>query len=65
LEKKGIPSRVYYPVPVHRQPLHRGANRGVRLPETEKACRDLLALPLFPELTKSELLRVCSAVAAA
>lgn len=62
LEKRGIASRVYYPVPVHRQPLHRGANRGVHLPETEKACREVLALPLFPELRIEELKQVCAAI---
>ena len=65
LEKRGIASRVYYPVPVHRQPLHREAGRGIRLPETERACREVLALPLFPELTRPELLRVCSAISSA
>ncbi len=64
LENRGIASRVYYPVPVHRQPLHRAANRGVHLPETERACREVLALPLFPELTPAELRRVCSALEA-
>ncbi len=65
LESRGIACRVYYPVPVHRQPLHRKANRGIRLPETERACKEVLALPLFPELTLSELRHVCSAVASA
>ena len=65
LERRGIASRVYYPVPLHRQPLHRAANRGVHLPETERACKEVLALPLFPELTLSELRRVCSAIASA
>lgn len=63
LERQGIIARVYYPVPLHKQPLHRGANRGLRLPETEKACKEVLALPLFPELTMAELRRVCSAIA--
>lgn len=65
LGRKGITARVYYPVPLHKQPLHRGANRGLRLPETEKACKEVLALPLFPELTLDELRRVCSALASA
>ncbi|MDO8730401.1 MAG: DegT/DnrJ/EryC1/StrS family aminotransferase [Candidatus Omnitrophota bacterium] len=65
LEREGIAARVYYPVPLHKQPLHRSANRGVRLPETEKACKEVLALPLFPELTMNELRRVCSAVTSA
>ena len=65
LEREGIAARVYYPVPLHKQPLHRAMNRGLSLPETEKACREVLALPLFPELTMNELSRVCSAIASA
>jgi len=65
LEKRGIAARIYYPIPLHKQPLHRGANRRVHLPETERACRQVLALPLFPELTLAELRRVCSAIATA
>ena len=65
LEREGITARVYYPVPLHKQPLHRSANRGIRLPETEKACQEVLALPLFPELTMKELRRVCSVITSA
>ena len=65
LEQRGIASRVYYPVPVHRQPLHRPAARGLVLPQTERACREVLALPLFPEMRSDELRRVCEAVASA
>jgi len=65
LEKQGIATRIYYATPVHRQPLHRAVNRHLRLPETEKACREVLALPLFPEMRLDELRRVCAAVASA
>jgi len=65
LERQGIAARVYYPVPLHQQPLHRKANAGLRLPETERACKEVLALPLFPELTLAELRRVCSAIVSA
>ena len=65
LERQGIAARVYYPVPLHQQPLHQKANAGLRLPETERACKEVLALPLFPELTLAELRRVCSAIVSA
>ncbi len=64
LEKRGIAARIYYPVPLHQQPLHRKSSAGLHLPETEKACRELLALPLFPELRIEELKQVCAAIAA-
>ena len=65
LEKRGIAARIYYPIPLHKQPLHRKSSAGLRLPETEKACRELLALPLFPELRIEELQQVCAAITAA
>jgi len=62
LARRGIASQVYYPLPVHRQPTHRTWTRGVHLTETDRAARETLALPLFPEMTDTELWRVCRAV---
>lgn len=59
LKKAGIDSAIYYPTPAHRQPLHRARFERVSLPQTERACREVLALPLFPELTESEVDHVC------
>ncbi len=61
LARRGIASQVYYPVPVHRQPTHRARSRGARLPETDRAAREALALPLFPEMRVEEVRRVCRA----
>ncbi len=50
-----VGSEVYYPVPLHQQacfsnvPVQSGS-----LPETERACREVLSLPMFPELTRAE-----------
>ncbi|MEK7581046.1 MAG: DegT/DnrJ/EryC1/StrS family aminotransferase [Patescibacteria group bacterium] len=52
LESKGINSDVYYPYPVHMQPAF-SKNRG-DLPITERLCREVLALPLFPDMKKSD-----------
>jgi dTDP-4-amino-4,6-dideoxygalactose transaminase len=49
LAKKGIQTLVHYPVPLHRQPAYRDFGRGP-LPVTERACRSLLSLPLYPEM---------------
>lgn len=62
LRARGIASQVYYPVPVHRQPTHRAWGLRARLPETDRARREVLALPLYPELTPAEVRRVCRAV---
>ena len=62
LRRLGIATQVYYPTPVHRQPVYGKQFTGSRLPETDRACREVLALPLFPELTRPEQLQICRAV---
>jgi dTDP-4-amino-4,6-dideoxygalactose transaminase len=51
LNSHGISTMVYYPKPLHLQPVFSelGYKEG-DLPETEKACAEVLSLPMFPEL---------------
>ena len=64
LSDRKIGSAIYYPVPLHLQkcfaPL--GCEKG-SLPETEKACREVLSLPVYPEMTEAEQSTVIDAVA--
>ncbi len=60
LASDGIQTSVLYPVPVHGQPAYRNAD--VSLPETERACRELLGLPIHPELADADVRRVCERV---
>ena len=63
LAKQGIASAVYYPVPLHLQPLYAGLGykRG-ELPAAERAAEQLLSLPMYPELTANQIERVANAV---
>lgn len=56
----GIGTALHYPKPIHRQPSYAARIRGGdRLPETESLYREILTLPMFPELTDSDVKKVC------
>ncbi|MBI4375850.1 MAG: DegT/DnrJ/EryC1/StrS family aminotransferase [Elusimicrobia bacterium] len=60
LAGQGIGTGVYYPIPVHLQPAYRGLKHKTGdFPVSEEASRTVLALPLFPELSRDAVLRVC------
>jgi dTDP-4-amino-4,6-dideoxygalactose transaminase len=61
LGARGIGTEVYYPTPLHKQPCF---SDGPTLPKTERACREVLALPIYPSLTPSSQEEVVAAIAA-
>lgn len=59
LRERGIPTMVYYPEPLHKMgPYATGAD----LPETERACREVLSLPMHPHLTASQITHVADSL---
>ncbi len=63
LQKKGVSTRVYYPLPLHLQPCFAalGYKEG-DLPTAEALARTSLALPIFPELSDEEIRYVADAI---
>ncbi len=59
LQQIGIGSTVYYPLPLHLQPVYKdlGYQLG-QLPVAEQACNEVLSLPMFPELSFEEQQKV-------
>lgn len=63
LKNRGIGCGVYYPVPVHLQPAYAAlGGRTGQFIVAERASREALSLPMFPELGDGEHARVCEAV---
>lgn len=59
LASRGVGSGVYYPTPIHRLPSFA---INVDLPETERACREVLSLPVHPSLTPADREQIVEAV---
>ncbi|MBO7679696.1 MAG: DegT/DnrJ/EryC1/StrS family aminotransferase, partial [Thermoguttaceae bacterium] len=65
LTEKKIGTEVYYPLGLHQQECFRYLGYAPQsLPETYRASQEVLALPMFPELTAEERVRVVGAIEA-
>lgn len=55
LQQMGVSSMVYYPIPLHLQPVYQnlGYQEG-EFPTVERVCREVLSLPMFPDLSFEE-----------
>jgi dTDP-4-amino-4,6-dideoxygalactose transaminase len=63
LNQQKIGSAVYYPVPLHLQPLYASlGHKAGDFPHAEHAALEVLSLPMFPELRSEQIVRVAEAV---
>lgn len=63
LAERGVQTMVYYPVPLHMQQVHAHLNAGEgSFPHSERGAREVLSLPIFPELAPDVQDRVIDAV---
>ncbi|HTH65996.1 MAG TPA: DegT/DnrJ/EryC1/StrS family aminotransferase [Gemmatimonadales bacterium] len=63
LAARGIGTGLHYPVPLHLQAAYSGLGLGAgSFPVTEAAARDILSLPMFPELTADQIGIVADAI---
>ncbi|MDI2090046.1 DegT/DnrJ/EryC1/StrS family aminotransferase [Commensalibacter oyaizuii] len=62
LKEQGIPTAIYYPLPLHQQPAYCQYHDGNALPVSEALSKKILALPIHPELTDEEVFRIIHAI---
>jgi dTDP-4-amino-4,6-dideoxygalactose transaminase len=64
LASRSILTGIHYPVPVHLQPAYSERNLTFgELPQTDALCREILSLPMFPQLADDDIDRVIAAIA--
>ncbi len=62
LRANGVPTAIYYPRPLHLQPAYRHHHNGIGLPVSEDLAERILALPIHPYLSETDMAHVCDSV---
>jgi dTDP-4-amino-4,6-dideoxygalactose transaminase len=63
LGEQKIGSEIYYPLPMHKQKAFAASGSGVTLPLCDSLEKEVLSLPMYPEMPKENVARVVDAVA--
>src|SRR5712692_10585234 len=64
LSERKIGSTVYYPYPIHLQPLYSAlGHKPGDFPHSERAAQEVLSIPMYPELRKEQIARVVETIA--
>jgi dTDP-4-amino-4,6-dideoxygalactose transaminase len=59
-----VASGVYYPIPLHKQPVYEKDFGGLSLPAAEAAAHEVLSLPVYPQLTDEQVRHAAAALRA-
>jgi dTDP-4-amino-4,6-dideoxygalactose transaminase len=63
LLSKGIPSMIYYPVPLYKQEAFENyVIKGFELPITEQLCKEVISLPIHTEMNEEVMKYVCNEI---
>lgn len=57
LQKEGIGTMIYYPIPLHRLPVYQ--NKYPAFPQCEQLAQEVLSLPMYPELANQTIGEIC------
>ena len=64
LKQRGIGTMIYYPLPLHLQGLYADLGQGAgSLPNAEAASREVISLPMYPEITEAQQQEIVGAIA--
>ncbi|WP_292465957.1 DegT/DnrJ/EryC1/StrS family aminotransferase [Methanolobus sp.] len=62
LNDKGIGTGIHYPIPIHRQPYYQDLGYTDSMPISEKASREVLSLPVHPQLAEEDINHIISSI---
>lgn len=63
LKSKDISAGIHYPTPIHLQPAYDNLKYGLGdFPITEQYAKEIISLPMYPELSSEQLIHVCNSI---